>query len=70
MVRRSFLMTSALAGTGLFTSGLTFGKQEVKVDEGRRVRMIGLDTSHSIEFTKIMNNEDTSSDFRGYGSSR
>jgi len=66
MVRRTFLKTGALAGAGLLTSGLTFGKQDVKVAEGRRVGMIGLDTSHSIEFTKIMNNEDTSSDFRGY----
>ena len=66
MVRRTFLKTGALAGAGLLTSGLSFGKQENKVTEGRRVGMIGLDTSHSIEFTKIMNNPDAASDFGGY----
>ena len=66
MYRRTFLKTSALAGAGLLTAGLTFGKQEIKVANGRRVGMIGLDTSHSIEFTKILNREDTASDFGGY----
>ena len=66
MYRRTFLKTSALAGAGLLTNGLAFGKQEIKVANGRRVGMIGLDTSHSIEFTKILNREDTSADFAGY----
>jgi hypothetical protein len=66
MVRRTFLKTGALAGAGLLTAGLTFGKQEIKAANGRRVGMIGLDTSHSIEFTKILNNENAGSDFGGY----
>jgi hypothetical protein len=66
MYRRTFLKTSALAGAGLLTAGLSFGKQENRAANGRRVGMIGLDTSHSIEFTKILNREDASSDFGGY----
>ena len=67
MYRRTFLKTGALAGAGLLTSGLAFGKQERKIIEGRRVGMIGLDTSHSIEFTKILNNVDAAApDFNGY----
>jgi len=66
MVRRAFLKTGALAGASLLTTGLTFGQQGNKVAEGLRVGIIGLDSSHSIEFTKILNKEDTSSDFGGY----
>jgi len=66
MVRRTFLKTGALAGAGLLTAGLTFGKQDIRVANGRRVGMIGLDTSHVIEFTKILNAEDASSDLGGY----
>jgi len=66
MERRTFLKTGALAGAGLLTAGLSFGKQEIRVTDGRRVGMIGLDTSHSIEFTKILNAEDASSDLGGY----
>ncbi|MDR0797033.1 MAG: Gfo/Idh/MocA family oxidoreductase [Tannerella sp.] len=66
MYRRTFLKTGALAGAGILTTGLSFGQQDIKVNVGRRVGMIGLDTSHSIEFTKILNREDTSNDFGGY----
>ena len=66
MVRRTFLKTGALAGAGLLTTGLTFGQQGNRVAEGRRVGVIGLDSSHSTEFTKIMNNEATSADFGGF----
>ena len=66
MYRRTFLKTSAFAGVGLLTTGLTFGKQEIRVANGYRVGVIGLDSSHSTEFTKILNNEDASSDLGGY----
>ena len=66
MYRRTFLKTSALAGAGLLTAELTFGKQENRAAEGLRVGVIGLDTSHATEFTRILNREDAGSDFGGY----
>ena len=66
MYRRTFLKTSALAGAGLLTADLMFGKQEIRVANGYRVGMIGLDSSHSIEFSRILNREDASSDLGGF----
>jgi len=67
MKRRTFIKSSALAGVGLLTSRPSFGKSSAKlVDNGLRVGIIGLDTSHATEFTKTLNAEDASPDFLGY----
>ena len=67
MKRRTFFKTSALAGVGLMTSGLSFGNMNRNsVQTGRRIGIIGLDTSHATEFTKTFNSENASSDFGGY----
>ena len=67
MKRRTFFKTSTLAGAGLMTSGLSIGNISQKpVQAGRRIGIIGLDTSHSTEFTKSFNKEDASPDLGGY----
>ena len=67
MKRRTFFKTSAMAGAGLMTSGLSFGNiSRNPVQTGRRVGIIGLDTSHATAFTKAFNTENASPDFGGY----
>lgn len=64
--RREFIRNTALAGLGV---GLSFahlpslGKGVSK--EGKRVGIIGLDTSHAVAFTKALNTKN-SSDFGNY----
>jgi hypothetical protein len=65
MERRTFIKTGALAGAGLLTSNLTFGKTPETVKKGLRIGLIGLDTSHSIAFTQTLNKEQ-SSEYGGY----
>ena len=63
----TFFKTSVLAGTGLMGSRLSFGNTaQPPVQVGKRIGIIGLDTSHSTEFTKIFNAVDASPDFGGY----
>ena len=54
--RRDFLRMTALSGAGLSITSVsdTFGFQPVAA-EGRRIGIIGLDTSHSEVFTKMFN---------------
>jgi len=66
MERRTFIKAGALAGVGLMTSRMTFGKQQGSVKQGLRVGIIGLDTSHATAFTKSLNVENASPDFGGY----
>ncbi len=64
--RRDFLMT-ALAGTSL--AGLTNTQAIGGVGapaEGKRVGIIGLDTSHSIAFVNSLNKDNPSPEFMGY----
>jgi predicted dehydrogenase len=65
--RRKFIKISAVAGIGLGVAGSIlplFGKGFSAT--GKRVGIIGLDTSHSVEFTKELNSAGTSSEFEGY----
>ncbi len=61
--RRNFIKTSALAGVGitLGSSLLAQGK-----NQGKRVGIIGLDTSHSIAFAKALNDPAAGNTFGGY----
>jgi predicted dehydrogenase len=65
--RRKFVKTTMIAGIGLgIASGSqdTFGKP-VTVS-GKRIGLIGLDTSHCVAFTKSLNNPDAANEFSGY----
>ncbi|MEO8763106.1 MAG: Gfo/Idh/MocA family oxidoreductase [Ginsengibacter sp.] len=64
--RRDFIKDVTMAGMslGIFnTANSLFGKNILK---GKRIGIIGLDTSHSIEFTKVFNNPDAAPEFAGY----
>lgn len=65
--RRDFIRTSAITGLGLGLSGSftdLFGN-EMK-PAGKRVGIIGLDTSHSIAFAKTLNAADSGPQYKGY----
>ena len=56
MERRTFFKTSALAGAGIMASGLSFSNTDRNsVQPGKRIGIIGLDTSHASSFTKLFN---------------
>lgn len=65
--RRSFIKWSALTG-----AGLSLGMHSAYADrkegslQGKRVGIIGLDTSHSVAFTKSLNTNASNSEFLGY----
>ena len=65
--RREFIRTSAVAGVGLGLAGsaLPLFSKGSSVS-GKRVGIIGLDTSHSVEYTKMLNAAGTPSEFEGY----
>lgn len=67
--RRNFLKSSAVAGLGLglsFTSHSAFSKAGAVPQKGKRIGIIGLDTSHSVAFTKTFNNPDAGPEYGGY----
>lgn len=67
--RRKFLKSSAAASLGL---GLTLANSPVSAtrpplaQKGKRVGIIGLDTSHSVAFTKTFNAENAGPEYGGY----
>lgn len=67
--RRSFIRRSVLAGSALSLSlpALSFRTRRVAVEqEGKRVGIIGLDTSHAPAFTKALNAEKSDPALGGY----
>ena len=64
--RRSFIKTSTAGslGLGLMTSSSIWAKTQS--DENKRIGMIGLDTSHSVAFTKEFNHPEAEAEFGGY----
>ena len=63
--RRNFIKTTTLAGIGAGLSSFSFraGQEIVK---GKRIGIIGLDTSHSIAFSREFNNQEPDPLLRGY----
>ena len=64
--RRKFIKDVSIAGIGLGLVGPVnslFGKT---ITKGKRIGIIGLDTSHSIEFTKAFNNPAAGPELSGY----
>ena len=65
--RREFLRTSALTGIGLgFSGGIFTAKGQSTSNAGKKVGIIGLDTSHSTAFTKTLNSPEAGAEFYGY----
>lgn len=64
--RRAFLKSSALVGAGLFAPSFLFSKDGTPiVEKGKRIGIIGLDTSHSTAFSKLLNTINTD-EYKGY----
>lgn len=64
--RRKFIKNSAVTSIGLTLSASAFTQLKRFSATGKRVGIIGLDTSHSVEFTKELNAADASSEYEGY----
>lgn len=65
--RRRFIKNSVITGVGLSLMGKSQSLfASPKVQAGKRVGIIGLDTSHSIEFTKVLNADNPSTAYDGY----
>lgn len=66
--RRLFLKTSTIAGIGIGVYGSTFGysSDQVNNSQEKKVGIIGLDTSHSIAFTKVLNGHKDDEMYFGY----
>lgn len=64
--RRSFIKSVSIAGVGLVTVRPSAWQESSPVAAGKRVGIIGLDTSHSIAFTKTLNNPEAGPQFGGY----
>jgi len=65
--RRKFIKTSTAAGIGVGITGTVFPLfSKGSSVAGNRVGIIGLDTSHSVAFTKTLNADNASPEFKGY----
>lgn len=67
--RRNFLKSTAVAGIGLglnFTGSVASAQEKPVVQKGKRIGMIGLDTSHSVAFTKTFNDANAGPEYGGY----
>lgn len=64
--RRNFIATSATGVVGLGLLGRTIPEGSSADQESKRVGIIGLDTSHSVAFTKALNDPSAGPEFLGY----
>lgn len=67
--RRNFIKSTAVAGFGLglnLNGSAVFAKGSTAHQKGKRIGIIGLDTSHSVAFTKTFNAEDAGTEYGGY----
>lgn len=65
--RRSFIKKTAMASMGLGLAGSASGIYEKQgLKKGKRIGMIGLDTGHSVAFTKTLNDPLAGDKYGGY----
>ena len=65
--RRSFIKKTAMASMGLGLAGSASGIYEKQgLEKGKRIGMIGLDTGHSVAFTKSLNDPLAGDKYGGY----
>ncbi|NLR63164.1 Gfo/Idh/MocA family oxidoreductase [Chitinophaga varians] len=65
--RRKFLRTAAITGVGLGLVGRAGSLfAGTPAEAGKRVGIIGLDTSHSVEFTKMLNAQNADPAYHGF----
>lgn len=63
--RRNFIKKTAITGFGLGIAGSAAGFYK-RINKGKRIGMVGLDTGHSEAFTKSLNNPLADDKFLGY----
>lgn len=66
MDRKQFLRLSTLAGIGLCLRNSTSATQNSLIPQGKRIGIIGLDTSHAVAFVKSLNGNNPDPAFMGY----
>jgi Oxidoreductase family, NAD-binding Rossmann fold len=64
--RRNFVRTAAIGGIGLGLAGNVTSVYGKSSSAAGKVGIIGLDTSHSIAFTKALNSPDAGPEYGGY----
>lgn len=64
--RRRFIKAATVSGIGLGLAGSATSVYGKHISKEARVGIIGLDTSHSVAFTKLLNDPDAGSDLGGY----
>ncbi len=64
--RRNFIKSASLAGLGLGIAGSAAAMAKNPAHSGKRVGIIGLDTSHSTAFTEALNGPTPDPDYKGY----
>lgn len=65
--RRNFIKNSVITGVGLSVSASVSPLfTNARSASGKRIGIIGLDTSHSVEFTKILNTGTPPPEYQGY----
>ena len=64
--RRKFIKNVSLAGISLGLVEHVSSFPRKSTTKGKRIGIIGLDTSHSIEFTKMLNSPEARPEFAGY----
>ncbi len=63
--RRSFIKKTAIAGIGFGLAGSASGFYK-ETEKGKRIGMIGLDTGHSVAFTKSLNDPSAGDKYSGF----
>jgi hypothetical protein len=67
--RRQFIEQGTMVGLGLTITSSCIGQSnssKPNMTKGKRIGIIGLDTSHSVAFTKALNSNDSASKYSGY----
>lgn len=64
--RRDFIKTSIAGSVGVGLAGTLFSKNKMDQAHDGRIGIIGLDTSHSVAFTKSLNSPDAGPGFSGF----
>ena len=64
--RRAFVHTTASAGLGLGLTKSISSAYSPYADSGKRIGIIGLDGSHAVAFTKVINDPAASPEYGGY----
>lgn len=64
--RRDFIKTSVAGSAGIGLAGTLFSKNKMDQTQVGRIGIIGLDTSHSVAFTKSLNSPGAGPEFGGF----